>query len=66
MNLRVAEEYEGFGDIPSGLRIYVEYIQQIDAIDKQVTKFEAAILMLDHYVSLLESSVHDAHPCVNS
>ncbi|KAI8541782.1 hypothetical protein RHMOL_Rhmol08G0088900 [Rhododendron molle] len=68
MNLRVAEEYKGFGDVASGLRVFVEqlkaksgsfdeYVQQIDAIEQQVTEFEAVISMLDKYVSLLESKV---------
>ncbi|RWR84982.1 biogenesis of lysosome-related organelles complex 1 subunit 2 isoform X1 [Cinnamomum micranthum f. kanehirae] len=72
MNLRVAEEYKGFGDVASGLRVYVEqlkaksgsfdeYVQQIDAIDQQVTEFEAVISMLDKYVSLLESKVQSAY-----
>ncbi|XP_028798989.1 biogenesis of lysosome-related organelles complex 1 subunit 2 [Neltuma alba] len=69
MNMRVAEEYKGFGDLASGLRVYVEqlksksgnfdeYVQQIDAIEQQVTEFEAVVSMLDQYVSLLESKVH--------
>ncbi|KAL1066422.1 hypothetical protein V6Z11_D12G061700 [Gossypium hirsutum] len=52
MNLRVAQEYKGFGDVASGLRVFVEqlknksgnfdeYVQQIDAIEQQVTEFEA-------------------------
>lgn len=68
MNLRVAEEYKGFGDVASGLRVFVEqlksksgtfdeYVQQIDTIEQQVTEFEAVISMLDKYVSLLESKV---------
>lgn len=68
MNLRVAEEYKGFGDVASGLRVFVEqlkaksgsfdeYVQQIDAIEQQVTQFEAVISMLDKYVSLLESKM---------
>ncbi|KAK4253191.1 hypothetical protein QN277_010786 [Acacia crassicarpa] len=69
MNMRVAEEYTGFGDLASGLRVYVEqlksksgnfdeYVQQIDTIEQQVTEFEAVVSMLDKYVSLLESKVH--------
>ncbi|KAI9072035.1 hypothetical protein K1719_029929 [Acacia pycnantha] len=69
MNMRVAEEYTGFGDLASGLSVYVEqlksksgnfdeYVQQIDAIEQQVTEFEAVVSMLDKYVSLLESKVH--------
>ncbi|KAL6994099.1 biogenesis of lysosome-related organelles complex 1 subunit 2, variant 2 [Sarracenia purpurea var. burkii] len=68
MNLRVAEEYKSFGDVASGLRVFVEqlksksgsfdeYVQQIDAIEQQVTEFEAVISVLDKYVSLLESKV---------
>ncbi|KAI9153020.1 hypothetical protein LWI28_004558 [Acer negundo] len=68
MNLKVAEEYKGFGDLASGLRVFVEqlksksgsfddYVQQIDAIENQVTHFEAVISMLDQYVSLLESKM---------
>ncbi|KAK9197288.1 hypothetical protein WN943_005424 [Citrus x changshan-huyou] len=52
MNLRVAEEYKGFGDVAAGLRVFVEqlkkksgsfdeYVQQIDSIEQQVTQFEA-------------------------
>ncbi|XP_010257886.1 PREDICTED: biogenesis of lysosome-related organelles complex 1 subunit 2 [Nelumbo nucifera] len=72
MNLRVAEEYKGFGDVASGLRIFVEqlkgksnnfdeYVQQIDSIEQQVTEFEAVISMLDKYVSMLESKVQAAY-----
>ncbi|KAL5987486.1 hypothetical protein ACLOJK_035234 [Asimina triloba] len=60
MNIRVAEEYNGFGGLASALRIFVEqlkvknssfdeYVEQIDAIDRQVTEFEAVISMLDKY-----------------
>ncbi|XP_004233396.1 biogenesis of lysosome-related organelles complex 1 subunit 2 isoform X1 [Solanum lycopersicum] len=78
MNTRVAEEYKGFGDVASGLTIFVEqlkcksgrfdeYVQQIDTIEQQVTEFEAVISMLDKYVSLLESKVQSAYqippPC---
>lgn len=81
MNTRVAEEYKGFGDVASGLTIFVEqlkcksgrfdeYVQQIDTIEQQVTEFEAVISMLDKYVSLLESKVQSAYqippPWVNS
>ncbi|XP_039049498.1 biogenesis of lysosome-related organelles complex 1 subunit 2-like isoform X2 [Hibiscus syriacus] len=75
MNVRVAEEYKGFGDVASGLRVFVEqlknksgnfdeYVQQIDAIEQQVTEFEAVISVLDRYVSLLESKVQSVsqHP----
>ncbi|KAL3844563.1 hypothetical protein ACJIZ3_001966 [Penstemon smallii] len=73
MNLRVTEEYKGFGDMAAGLSVFVEqlksksssfddYIQQIDAIENQVTEFEAVISMLDKYVSLLESKLQSAYP----
>ncbi|XP_038995036.1 biogenesis of lysosome-related organelles complex 1 subunit 2-like [Hibiscus syriacus] len=75
MNVRVAEEYKGFGDVASGLRVFVErlknksgnfdeYVQQIDAIEQQVTEFEAVVSVLDRYVSLLESKVQSLsqHP----
>lgn len=72
MNLRVAEEYKGFGDVAAGLRVFMEqlkskgrsfdeYVQQIDAIENQVTEFEAVISMLDKYVSLLESRVKSVY-----
>lgn len=72
MNVRVAEEYKGFGDLASGLRVFVEqlkcksgsfneYVEQIDAIEKQVTEFEAVVSMLDKYVALLESRVQSAY-----
>ena len=68
MNVRVSEEYKEFGDVASGLRVYVEklkgksgnfeeYVHQIEEIEKQVTEFEAVISVLDKYVSLLESKV---------
>jgi biogenesis of lysosome-related organelles complex 1 subunit 2 len=79
MNLRVAEEYKGFGDVASGLRVFVEqlksksgsfdqYVHQIDAIEQQVTDFEAVISMLDNHVSLLESKVQSLyqHPPTSS
>ncbi|XP_015581872.1 biogenesis of lysosome-related organelles complex 1 subunit 2 isoform X2 [Ricinus communis] len=72
MNLRVAEEYKGFGDVASGLRVFVEqlqsksgsfdeYVQQIDTIERQVTEFEAVISVLDQYVSMLESKVQSVY-----
>ncbi|MED6125922.1 hypothetical protein PIB30_073259 [Stylosanthes scabra] len=72
MNLRVAEEYKGYGDLASGLRVFVEqlkcksgsfneYVEQIDAIEKQVTEFEVVVSMLDKYVCLLESKVQSAY-----
>ncbi|KAL7094597.1 hypothetical protein ACP275_11G114300 [Erythranthe tilingii] len=73
MNIRVAEEYKGFGDVASGLRIFVEqlksksstfdeYVLQLDAIEQHVTEFEAVISMLDKYVSMLESKMQSVHP----
>lgn len=72
MNQRVAEEYKGYGDVASGLRVFVEqlckknhgfeeYVQQIEKIDQQLTEFEAVVSMLDKYVSLLEKKVQSAH-----
>nr|GMC99316.1 biogenesis of lysosome-related organelles complex 1 subunit 2 [Ipomoea batatas]GMC99319.1 biogenesis of lysosome-related organelles complex 1 subunit 2 [Ipomoea batatas]GMD01038.1 biogenesis of lysosome-related organelles complex 1 subunit 2 [Ipomoea batatas] len=72
MNIRVAEEYKGFGDVASGLRVFVEqlksksgsfdeYVQQIDSIEGQVTELEAVVSMLDKYVSLLESKVQSVY-----
>ncbi|EXB77626.1 hypothetical protein L484_018142 [Morus notabilis] len=71
MNLRVGEEYKGYGDVASGLRVFVEqlksksgsfdeYAQKIETIDQQVTEFEAVISMLDRYVSALESKLQSA------
>ncbi|XP_020590574.1 biogenesis of lysosome-related organelles complex 1 subunit 2 isoform X2 [Phalaenopsis equestris] len=68
MNDRVAKEYSGYGDVASGLRVFVEklneksrgfhdYVSQIDAIEQQVKDFEAVVSMLDNYVSLLEKKV---------
>ncbi|XP_015951857.1 biogenesis of lysosome-related organelles complex 1 subunit 2 [Arachis duranensis] len=72
MNVRVAEEYKGYGDLTSGLRVFVEqlkcksgsfneYVEQIDAIEKQVTEFEVVVSMLDKYVCLLESRVQSVY-----
>ncbi|URE33139.1 biogenesis of lysosome-related organelles complex 1 subunit, partial [Musa troglodytarum] len=72
MNQRVAEEYNGYGDVASGLRVFVEqlceknhgfeeHVQQIEKIDQQLTEFEAVVSMLDKYVSLLEKKVQSAH-----
>ncbi|KAL9226484.1 hypothetical protein vseg_002291 [Gypsophila vaccaria] len=72
MNLRVAEEYNSYGDVASGLRVFVEqlkcksggfdeYVKQIDAVDQQVTEFEAVISMLDKYVAMLEKKVQSAY-----
>ncbi|KAG6486399.1 biogenesis of lysosome-related organelles complex 1 subunit 2-like [Zingiber officinale] len=71
MNQKVAEEYNGYGDIASGLRVFVEqlsaknhgfaeYVQRIEKIDQQVTEFETVISMLDRYTSLLERKVQSA------
>ncbi|OVA16882.1 Biogenesis of lysosome-related organelles complex-1 [Macleaya cordata] len=72
MNTRVAEEYKGFGDVASGLRVFVEqlkakngnfdeYVQQIDSMEQQLTEFEAVVSVLDKYISLLESKVQSAY-----
>ncbi|XP_008797591.1 biogenesis of lysosome-related organelles complex 1 subunit 2 [Phoenix dactylifera] len=72
MNQRVAEEYDGFSDVASGLRVFVEqlseknqgfdeYVKQVDVIDQQVTEFEAVVSMLDKYVCLLEKKVQSAY-----
>ncbi|RWW25089.1 hypothetical protein BHE74_00002460 [Ensete ventricosum] len=72
MNQRVAKEYNGYGDVASGLRVFVEklceknhgfeeYVQQIEKIDQQLTEFEAVVSMLDKYVSLLEKKVQSSH-----
>ncbi|KAL3640221.1 hypothetical protein CASFOL_011781 [Castilleja foliolosa] len=72
MNVRVAEEYTGFGDLASGLSVFVEqlksksnafddYVQQLDAIEQHVTEFEAVISMLSNYVSQLESKMKSAY-----
>ncbi|XP_062218436.1 biogenesis of lysosome-related organelles complex 1 subunit 2-like [Phragmites australis] len=72
MNDRVVQEYSNYGDVAAGLRVFVEqlneknrgfdeYISQIDAIDLQVTEFEAVVSMLDKHVSLLEKKVKSAH-----
>ncbi|KAK1615680.1 hypothetical protein QYE76_021197 [Lolium multiflorum] len=72
MNQRVAEEYSSYGDVASGLRVFVEqlneknqgfeeYTSQIDAIDHQVTEFEAVVSMLDKHVSVLEKKVKSAY-----
>lgn len=72
MNVRVAEEYKGFGDLTSGLRVFVEqlksknstfddYVQQLDTIEQNVIEFEAVISMLDNYVSLLESKMQSVY-----
>ena len=73
MNVRVTEEYKGYGDLASGLRVFVEqlktksgsfdeYVQQIETIEQQVTEFEAVISLLDRYVSRLESKLQSATP----
>ncbi|VVA97919.1 unnamed protein product [Arabis nemorensis] len=58
MNLRVASEYDDMGDVASGLRVFAEqmkcksggldeFVGQMDAIEKQVSEFEAVISVLD-------------------
>ncbi|KAL8546134.1 hypothetical protein ACS0TY_006021 [Phlomoides rotata] len=72
MNARVAEEYKGYGDVASGLSVFVEqlklksctfddHVQQLDAIEQHVTEFEAVISVLDKYVSMLESKMQSAY-----
>ena len=72
MNDRVAQEYSNYGVVASGLRVFVEqlnkksrgfdeYESQIDAIDQQVTEFEAVVSMLDKHVALLEKKVKSAY-----
>jgi len=72
MNDRVAQEYSKYGDVAAGLRVFVEqlnkksrgfdeYVSQIDAIDQQVTEFEAVVSMLDKHVALLEKKVKSAY-----
>jgi biogenesis of lysosome-related organelles complex 1 subunit 2 len=59
------------GDVAAGLWVFVEqlngknqgfdgYVSQIDAIDRQVTEFEAVMSMLDKHASLLEKKVKSA------
>ncbi|GAB2210747.1 hypothetical protein Drorol1_Dr00016030 [Drosera rotundifolia] len=77
MNLKVADEYNGFGDVASGLRVFVEqlkckssgfdeYVKQIDSIEQQVTELEAVITVLDKYVSMLETKVNSAYHAMPS
>nr|XP_034586538.1 biogenesis of lysosome-related organelles complex 1 subunit 2 isoform X1 [Setaria viridis] len=72
MNDRVAQEYSNYGDVAAGLRVFVEqlneknqgfdeYVSHIDAIDQQVTEFEAVVSMLDKHVALLEKKVKSAY-----
>ncbi|CAD6251564.1 unnamed protein product [Miscanthus lutarioriparius] len=72
MNDRVAQEYSNYGDIAAGLRVFVDhlneknrgfddYVSQIDAIDQQVTEFEAVVSMLDKHIALLEKKVKSAY-----
>ncbi|KAI4388910.1 hypothetical protein MLD38_001198 [Melastoma candidum] len=72
MNARVAKEYSGFGDVASGLRVFVEllsskssgfddYVKEIDAIEHKVADFEAVVAMLDKHVTLLESKVQSVY-----
>lgn len=77
MNARVEEEYKGFGDVAAGLTVFVEqlkskssnfdeYVQQLDAIEQQVTEFEAVISMVDKYVSMLESKMKSVYQVPHS
>lgn len=72
MNVRVGEEYKGFGDVASGLRVFVEqlksksctfddYVQRLDVIEDHVTEFEAVVSMLDKHVSMLESKMQSVY-----
>ncbi|KAL6499184.1 hypothetical protein OROHE_026212 [Orobanche hederae] len=72
MNIRVAEEYKGYGDVASGLRVFVEqlkskssafdsYVQHLDAIEQHVSEFEAVVSMLNNYVSMLESKMKSVY-----
>lgn len=72
MNVRVGEEYKGFGDMASGLRVFVEqlksktctfddYVQRLDVIEDHVTEFEAVVSMLDKHVSMLESKMQSVY-----
>eukprot|EP00252_Welwitschia_mirabilis_P012507 TRINITY_DN2759_c0_g1_i1.p1 TRINITY_DN2759_c0_g1~~TRINITY_DN2759_c0_g1_i1.p1 ORF type:complete len:118 (-),score=23.72 TRINITY_DN2759_c0_g1_i1:80-433(-) len=71
MNLRTADEYNNFGDIACGLRVYVEQlkrknetfhtlIQQIDEIDQEVMELADLVSMLDKYTFTLENKVQRA------
>ncbi|KAL6587596.1 biogenesis of lysosome-related organelles complex 1 subunit 2 [Orobanche minor] len=72
MNIRVAEEYKGYSDVASGLRVFVEqlkskssafdsYVQHLDAIEQHVSEFEAVVSMLNNYVSMLESKMKSVY-----
>ncbi|CAN6708407.1 unnamed protein product [Malus baccata var. baccata] len=72
MNMRVAEEYKGFGDVAAGLSVFVEqlkaksgsfdeYVKQIDVIEQQVTEFEAVVSVPDRHASMLESKVESVY-----
>ncbi|XP_056865295.1 biogenesis of lysosome-related organelles complex 1 subunit 2 isoform X2 [Raphanus sativus] len=73
MNARVASEYDDLGDVAAGLRVFAEqmvsksggfdeFVEQMDAIEKQVSEFEAVISLLDRYVSVLESKIRASPP----
>eukprot|EP00249_Psilotum_nudum_P003263 c16655_g2_i1 orf=275-685(-) len=72
MNLRIADDYNDFGDFASGLRVFVErlrlkndgfhkYIKQIDEIDQEVTELEALVSALDKCTGSLEAKIRAAY-----
>ncbi|KAF2551932.1 hypothetical protein F2Q68_00036576 [Brassica cretica] len=58
MNVRVAAEYDDLGDVAALMKLksggFDEFVGQMDAIEKQVSEFEAVV---DRYVSVLESKI---------
>ncbi|KAK3029928.1 hypothetical protein RJ639_039788 [Escallonia herrerae] len=65
MNIRVAEEYKGFGDVASGVRVFVEqlksksgnfdeYVQQIDVIEKQYDNLISRNIKILNMSSILD------------
>ena len=68
MNLRIADEYNEFGDFAAGLRLFVErlnvkndnfqqYVERIDEMDKEINDVEHIISKLNENIGILEAKL---------
>ena len=72
MNLRIADEYNEFGDFAAGLRVFVErlnlkndnfqqYVERIDEMEKEIGDLEHIISKLNENTSVLEAKLRKAY-----
>ena len=69
MNLRIADEYNEFGDFAAGLRVFVERLklkndnfqQYVERMEKEIGDLEHIISKLNENTSVLEAKLRKAY-----